>query len=57
MDFYLLLKTWAIRLVKNFLIVLKNLQKELFKKQLIGDLIGNKIADKTISVSKKSSKE
>ena len=25
--------------------------------QIIGDLIGNKIADKTIGVSKKSSKE
>ena len=50
-------------MVKNFLIVLKNLwcNKNCFKKrnsktaEATGDLIGNKIADKIKSVSKKKS--
>ena len=53
-------------MVKNFLIVLKNLQstiktasKRAIQKtaEATGDLIGNKIADKITSVSKKSPKE
>ena len=64
MDFSLLLKTWAISIVENFLIVLKNLQqmqKKTASKSAIqkiaeatGDLIGTKISDK---ISKRSPKE
>ena len=71
MDFYLLLKTWikmsVINTVKNFLIVQKksttDARKTASKREIqkaaevTGDLIGNKIADKITSVSKKSSKE
>ena len=61
-----LLKIWAISIVKNFLIVLKNLQQMQWKTaskraiqktaEATGDLIDNTIADKIISISK-SSKE
>ena len=65
MDFYLLLKTWlkveVINMVKNFLIMLRNLtdalktaSKRAIQKtaEATGDLIGNKIADKITSVKK-----
>ena len=54
-------------MVKNFSIVLKNIQHDAIKTaskratqktaETIDDLIGNKIADKITSVSKKSAKE
>ena len=56
-------KVWAINMVKNLLIALRNLQltqwKLLQKEQIeaFGDLIDNKIADKITSVSKKKSKK
>ena len=70
MDFYLLLKTWAkalvINTVKNFLIQLKKSTTDAIKiaskravqktAEATGDLIGNKIADKIVSLSKKSNK-
>ena len=58
----ILLKTWAISKVKNFLIMLKYLkqmQQKLLQREAIqktaeetGDLISNKIADKIINASK-----
>ena len=77
MDFSLLLKTWAEAWVlsntygvKNFLIVLKNLQQMQKKKkktaskraiqktaEVTGDLIGNNIVDKITSVSKRPAKK
>ena len=67
MDFCLLLKTWAISIVKNFLIVLKKSTTDPTKPALnrtiqktaeaTGDLIGDKIADKITSVSKKYPKK
>ena len=64
MDFSLLLKTWAISIVENFLIVLKKsttdakktASKSAIQKlaEATGDLIGNKISDK---ISKRSPKE
>ena len=57
-----LLKVWAIKIVKNFLIVLKKFMADAIEsdsKRVIqktaeatGDLIGKKIADKTTSISK-----
>ena len=54
-------------MVKNFLIVLKNLQTDPIKTaskraiqktvEAIGDLLGNKIAGKITGISKKSTKE
>ena len=46
-------------MVKNFLIVLKNLQQRAIQKtaEATGDLIGNKTADKITSVSRKKSTE
>ena len=69
MGFCLLLKTWVkvsvINTVKNFLIVLKNLQQDAIETaskraiqkttEATGDLIGNRITDKITSVSKKKS--
>ena len=62
MDIYLLLETQVVNIVRNFLIVLNNLQQmHLFKttsKRVIkktakatGDLIGNKIANRITKVS------
>ena len=62
MDIYLLLETQVVNIVRNFLIVLNNLQQmHLFKttsKRVIkktakptGDLIGNKIANRITEVS------
>ena len=69
MDFCLLLKTWVkvevINIFKNFLIVLKKSTTDVIKTasnraiqkkaEATGDLIGNKIADKITSISKKKS--
>ena len=59
-----IVKAWAVNTVRNFLIVLKNLQqmhlkllqKEQFKKtaEATGDIIGNKNADRITKVSKTS---
>ena len=61
-----LLKAWAVSIIKNFLIVLKNLKQMQFLTtseraiqktgEATGYLIGNKIADKISSISK-STKE
>ena len=69
MDFCLLLKTWVkvevINIFKNVLIVLKKSTTDVIKTasnraiqkkaEATGDLIGNKIADKITSISKKKS--
>ena len=71
MDFYLFLKTWEKILVKNtvknFLIQLKKSTTDAIKTaskraiqkvaEATSDLIGNKIADKIVSASKKPAKE
>ena len=61
-----LLKAWTISIAKNFLIVLKKYLTDAIKTaskrtiqkaaETIGDLIGNKIADKIISISKSAKK-
>ena len=59
MDLCLLLEGWVINVERNLLIQLKNLlpSKRAIQKtaEVTGDLIGNKIADKITSVSKKKS--
>ena len=62
MDFYHLLKMWAISIVKNFLIVLKKSTTDAIKTALkrgiqktaeaTSDLIGNKTADKIVELQK-----
>ena len=61
-----LLKAWTISIAKNFLIVLKKYLTDAIKTaskrtiqkaaETIGDLIGNKIADKITSISKSTKK-